>query len=75
MYKIAAINSIGTGPDSDPTTMTTDNIPQAMTAVTCSNVEPKNMTITWPALSSSSDGGDTVIFYGVEILSGTSTWT
>ena len=52
-----------------------DNVPQAMTIVTCSNVEPTNMTITWPSVPTTSNGGDSIIFYGVEILSGVSTWT
>ena len=52
-----------------------DNIPQAMTAVACSNVDPKSMTLTWPSLPTTSNGGDSIIFYGVELLSGASTWT
>jgi hypothetical protein len=45
-----------------------------MTAVSCTNVEPKTMTLTWTALASAQDGGDAISFYGVEIYSG-STWT
>ena len=47
-------------------TFITDNIPTSMTAVTCSDVQPKSMTVTWPALDVSYNGGDPIVFYGVE---------
>lgn len=46
-----------------------------MTAVTCTNVDPKSMTLTWTAVSTTSDGGDAISFYGVELLVSGTTWT
>jgi hypothetical protein len=52
-YQIWATNSIGSGPVSDILTITTDNVPLAMTSVTCSSVTPKAMTLTWTAVDAS----------------------
>jgi hypothetical protein len=61
-----ATNSIGSGTASDPLTFTTDDVPQSMTAVTCSSVTSTAMTLTWTALATNLNGGDAVVFYGVE---------
>lgn len=65
-YQILATNGVGSGTASDALTFTTINVPTSMTAVTCSSVTSTAMTLTWPAVDASFNGGSAITFYGVE---------
>jgi hypothetical protein len=46
---------------------TTVNVPQSMTTVTCSDIEPTSITLSWTAVDTSLNGGDPINFYLVEL--------
>jgi hypothetical protein len=74
-YQVCASNLVGCGTPSDAVTITTINVPTSMTTVTCSNITPYTITLNWPALDPSYNGGDPVTFYGVEYSVSSSTYT
>lgn len=74
-YTVCATNLVGCGTPSDPVTITTINVPLSMTTISCGAITPYTIALSWPALDPSYNGGDAVIFYGVEYSVSSSAYT
>ena len=75
-YRLKAANNVGLGAPSSALLVVGDKVPQGMTALQITTVNPKDITISWSALDNQTlNGGDLPIFYSVEWSPDQVTWT
>jgi Fibronectin type III domain len=70
-FVVAAVNDVGTGPNSSPVTITLTSSPTAPSAPTFTNKLPTSVTVSWTAPSSS--GGVALTGYKLRVYEGTDT--
>jgi hypothetical protein len=75
-YRLKAANNVGLGAPSSALLVVGDKVPQGMTALEITTVNPKDITISWSPLDNETlNGGDLPIFYSVEWSPDQVNWT